>query len=260
MTREASSASGAAGTGAGRGDRGGAREGRRDPGGPEAEERAGPGEDRHRRHVRGGLAVGVRLGLAARGLPRKTDPCAFTKQARASAPVRASAGAAKRGPERVGARGAGPVEEAEVDEPLAREAVQRREARDRDGPGEEEERRLREDAAEAPHPVHVARPGDVDDLARPEEEERLEEAVVDDVEERARETEERPLRPARRAPREAGPEAEDDDPDVLDAVPGEEALEVVLPEGEGDAEDGRGDAEDEERVAPGRPAGRGRAR
>ena len=106
-------------------------------------------------------------------------------------------------------------------------------------------------AAEPSHPVHVARSGDVDGLARPEEEERLEEAVVDDVEEAAGEAEERPLRVSRRAPREAGPEAEDDDPDVLDAVPGQEALEVVLAESEGDAEDGGGGAQDEERVAPG---------
>ncbi len=104
---------------------------------------------------------------------------------------------------------------------------------------------------EPAHPVHVARPGHVRRLARPEEEERLEEAVIHDVEEPPGEAEERPLRAPRRAGAEADAETEDDDPDVLDAVPGEEALQVVLSESEGDAEDRRGGSEEEERVAPG---------
>jgi hypothetical protein len=77
----------------------------------------------------------------------------------------------------------------------------------------------------------------VHDRAGAEEEQRLEERVVPDVEEAAGEAEHDPLRSAERAADRRHAEPEQDDPDVLDRVVGEEALEVVLREREDHAEE-----------------------
>ena len=65
----------------------------------------------------------------------------------------------------------------------------------------------------------------------------------------------------RARPSSASPAPMRDDPDVLDAVVGEEPLQVVLPERERDAEHGR-DAppSDEQRPRPSRRAARRRSR
>ena len=88
-----------------------------------------------------------------RAVPRKTAPKTLTKQATASAPIRASAGAAKAAAERRAVpRPDERAEQAEVDEELADEAVQRRQAADRDRADQEAERGPR-------HRLAPARPG-----------------------------------------------------------------------------------------------------
>ncbi len=168
-------------------------------------------------------------------------------------PASASAGAAKPGEERLARPREGP-EEAEVDEELREEAVQGRQGRDGRAPDREGGARLRHLLQQAAHEVHLPRPRPVDHRPGTQEEERLEEGVEEDVQERPAEAERDPLRPRRGPPEEGDADSRRDDPDVLDARVGEEALEVVLPRGERGPVERRRRPEDEEEPAP--PRGR----
>ena len=59
----------------------------------------------------------------------------------------------------------------------------------------------------------------------------------------AAQAEDDPVRPAQRTADQGQAEAHDDDADVLDAVVGQQALQVVLADGEGDAQDARDHAQ-----------------
>jgi hypothetical protein len=130
------------------------------------------------------------------------------------------------------------VEEAEVDEPLADETVERRQAGNRDRTEGEEPGRPRHRSPESAELTHLAGAGGVQDGAGAEEEQGLEEAVIPDVQERAGEGELPPGGVGVFGGDEGAAETDENDADVFDAVVGEEAFEVVLAEGEGDAEDG----------------------
>ena len=97
-----------------------------------------------------------------------------------------------------------------------------------------------------------ARPPSDDDLTRArgvqhaagrEEEQRLEEAVVQHVEQRAAETEGHEVGAPERAAERGQTHADRDDADVLDAAVGEQALQILLRHGERDAEHARGRAD-----------------
>ena len=135
------------------------------------------------------------------------------------------------------------VEETQVDQPFADEAVERRQARDGHRAQREETRRPGHGAPEPPESTHLARPRRVQHGTGAEEEQPLEERVVPHVEQRPRERQSAPGRAAvlDRHQREA--ETDQDDADVLDAVIGEQPLQVMLAESEGDAQHGAHDTE-----------------
>ncbi len=98
--------------------------------------------------------------------------------------------------------------------------------------------------------VDVAGVGRVDDGAGAEKEQGLEEGVVPDVQQGAAQAEDDPVRPAQRSPEQGQAEAHDDDADVLDTVVGQEALQVVLADGEGDAKDAGNRAQPQDGPTP----------
>ena len=73
------------------------------------------------------------------------------------------------------------AEQAEVDEELTDEAVQRRQAADRDRPDQEAEGRPRHHLRQAAQVVDLAGVGRVDDRAGTQEQQGLEQRVVPDV-------------------------------------------------------------------------------
>ena len=124
-------------------------------------------------------------------------------------------------------------------QPLRGEAVQRRQAGDRHRADEERAARPGHPAQQAAEPVELERADRALERARAEEEQRLEDRVVERVQQRGGERERRPGVGAARAQHQAGAEAEHDDPDVLDRVQREQPLEVVLEERVDDAADRR---------------------
>ena len=93
------------------------------------------------------------------------------------------------------------------------------------------------------------------DGAGAEEQQPLEQRMVDHVQERAAVAEQRQQGRVETRAEHAQSDAEADDPDVLDAVVGEEALHVVLRKGEEHAEDARDRADQEQRPPPPRRRG-----
>ena len=149
-----------------------------------------------------------------------------------------------------------PREERLVGHPLADEPVERREPDDRHRADEERRPGERHPLGEAAQPLDVAGAGRVDHRARAEEQQALEERVVQGVQRRAREAEHRDHRVVIGHPQRPRADAEQDDPDVLDAVVGEEPLEVVLRERPEHAEHARDHAEAQDGPSPPRPAPR----
>ena len=137
----------------------------------------------------------------------------------------------------------------DVQEPLAHETVERWKSGDGHGANEEGRGRPRHPSRQAAHAIDLARVGAVNRRTRAEEKERFEEAVVPDVEQRARVAEEREERLAVRLREDTDPEPGHDDADVLDAVIREQTLEVVLRERERHAENARRDPGQQQRRA-----------
>ena len=129
---------------------------------------------------------------------------------------------------------------------LAHEDRERRHAGERQRREHEERRADRRHGEQAPDDPHVARAVAGDGRAGDEEREGLGDAVVHHVQQRA-------VGPDGAA--EAEPER--DDPDVLDAVVAEQALEVVLDQDERRRHDDRDEAEDEQHLRRERRAARG---
>ena len=140
-------------------------------------------------------------------------------------------------------------------QPLRGEAVQRRQARDRHRADEEGGAGPRHPPQEAAEPVDLERADRALERAGAQEEERLEDGVVHGVQERRPERERRPLVGAAGAQQQAGADAEHDDPDVLDRVQRQQALEVVLEERVDHAADRRERADGEHEQRRTRPAG-----
>ena len=99
--------------------------------------------------------------------------------------------------------------------------------------------------------VDVAGVDRVDDGAGAEEQEGLEQGVVPDVQQAAAQAQDDPIRAAQRTTDHGQADAHDDDADVLDAVIGEQPLQVVLADGKRDPEDARDHAQRQENHAPG---------
>ena len=131
-------------------------------------------------------------------------------------------------------------------QPLGGEAVQRRHAGDRHRADQEGAAGPRHPPQQAAEPVEVERADRSLEGARGEEEQRLEDGVVEHVQQRRGEGDRRPGRLALGGEEDRGAEAERDDADVLDRVEGEQPLEVVLDERVEDAAERREQADGED--------------
>ena len=116
------------------------------------------------------------------------------------------------------------------DQPLADETVQGGETTDGDRTDKEGRGRDGHASGEPARGIDVARPGRVENAARRFEEDALEEPVIGDVQQRSRVSQERDGRIVMALSEESHSNPEGDDPDVLDAVVGEEAFQVMLRE------------------------------
>ncbi len=157
-------------------------------GGEQADQEAGAEQDAHgQEHGKRGL-VGP-AAAAVRASPRKEMPKTLTKQARAKAPIRARTGAAKTARPSPRASPHRRLEQPKVDEPLADEPVQGGQAADRHRTAEETEAGPGQLPQQAAVTVDLPGAGGMDHGAGAEKEERLEEAVVDDVQQGSAEPE-----------------------------------------------------------------------
>ena len=116
-------------------------------------------------------------------------------------------------------------------QPLRDEAVERRQRRDRHAACEEGEGRQRHAMDEAAQPLHVALAGRRQYRAGAEEQQTLEEAVIEDVEQRRRHGERSGGRHPVRLEGERKAQPDEHDADVLDRAVGEQLLEVALQHG-----------------------------
>jgi len=153
-----------------------------------------------------------------------------------------------RGAEHVAARGDA-VEEPEVEQHLRDEAVQGRQGADGGRGRQEEDRRQGHVVRHAAQRIERRGAGLREDVARAEEEQRLEERVVEGVEQGPGQTAERHEVVARGLAQRRDAHAEQDDADVLDRGVGQQPLDVVLQRGEDHAPHARNDAQGQQEVA-----------
>ena len=144
----------------------------------------------------------------------------------------------------------GSVEQRLVGEPLGHEAVEGRDGRDGERADQEADGRGRHAAEKTAHLLHVARTGGVEQRAGTQEELALEHRVVERVVEGGHEREHGDTGLTERHGGHGGADAEQDDADVLDGVIGQQALDVMLLQGESHAEDRRDRTEDHDHEAP----------
>ena len=142
------------------------------------------------------------------------------------------------------------LEKPGIDQPFAGEAIQRRQGADGDGAEDEQRRRPRHAFRQPAHVFDVARVRGVDDGPGIEEEQRLEEAVVPDMQQRAAQPQDDPGRLVVRSAEQGQAYAHHDDPDVFDAAIGQDPLDVLLPDGEGDSRHAGDGADGQRRAAP----------
>ena len=115
-----------------------------------------------------------------------------------------------------------------VGQPFAHKPVERRQGRDGHRADQEEERRLRHPLDQPAHLLHVAGVRRVQDRARAQEQQRLEDRVVDGVIQPGDERQRRQHRVVRMQEHQGRPQPHQDDADILDAVIRQQPLEVVL--------------------------------
>ena len=156
--------------------------------------------------------------------------------------------------------GYGPAAEdrGDVDAPLAGESVEQRHTGDREGGDQRGDCGQWHVLHQSAQPVEVLGSGRVEHGAGVEEQEALEEAMIDRVEQRAVKTDHGQRHQARvsvsgRQQRQAGAEAENDVADLADAVEGQQTLALFLLQRLHRADEQRHGTEDGEDHAPGRP-------
>ena len=196
----------------------------------EAEDDAGgrqpslPGKHQDGRLARGRGGVAPRLG-------EEGDPVRLDKTGGGQRAGEREHGAAERKHQADEARRrAEALEQRLVGEPLADESVERRQGRDGDRADEEAERRDRHPLHQPAHVLHIARVGRMNHGPGAEEQERLEHGVIDRVVQPGGQGQRGEHRVAGVQEHQRRANAHQDDPDILDAVIGEQALEVVLHE------------------------------
>ena len=87
--------------------------------------------------------------------------------------------------------------------------------------------------------IDLARVHGMDDRPGAQEQERLEKGMVPHVEQGPAQTEHNPISSTQGAPEHGQAHTHDDDANVLNAVVSEQALQVMLADGEGDAQHAR---------------------
>ena len=142
------------------------------------------------------------------------------------------------------------LESAQENHHFADKAVQRRKSANRDRPDQEECRRPRHSFREPPKMIDFKRARRFENASRTEEQESLEQSVIDNVQETACKTEGGQPGEMQAEPQLAQSQADEDDSDVLHAVVGQQALQIVLRQGKKNAENPRADADDQKRPAP----------
>ena len=120
------------------------------------------------------------------------------------------------------------AEEPAKHDPLTDEAVERWQAHDRHRPHPERHRGQRHPAAQTPQLIDHPRPRGVHHRPRAQKQEALEQCMVERVQHRPHEAQHRHHRPPIGQPQHAHPHAQQDDPDILHAMIGEQPLEIVL--------------------------------
>ena len=220
-----------------------------------SDEGAAEGQDRHgREHADGRLPDSSRepARIGAAGRAEKGDPVDLHEAGQGQgADCREDGRRHDRRRDRL-ARQPDRPEEAEVYEKLAHEAVQGGKAANGHRADEKEGGGPGHGFRESAHEIDTPRPRAADRRSGAQEKERLEEAVIPDVEEAARQAEDQPIAPMGRAAEHREAEAHHDDADVFDAVVGQEPLKVVLGYREDDSEKAADHAQAEHRAAPGR--------
>ena len=185
------------------------------------------------------------------GSPRKTIPNALVKQAAASPPMRASPPMDKQPDDRQRRRrGQRRLAGRQVDEELAHEAVEGRQAGDGGRADQKGRGGPRHALRQAAEPVDLARVRRVQHRPGPQEEQPLEQRVVDHVEQAAGKPQGGDRDVVGAPPQDAHAEPQGDDADVLHAVIGEQPLQVVLGQGEQHAEHPGEQPDGDQRPAP----------
>ena len=139
-------------------------------------------------------------------------------------------------------------------QPFADKPVRWRQCGDRNGADQEACARPGHAPKQSPVLFHVPGVGGVHERAGPQKQQRLEHRMIDGVIEPGQQTERRKLLQAIRQKDHPGADAEQNDPDVLDTVEGEQTLEIVFHERVHDAQQGRdrADHQDGEPPPPGK--------
>ena len=167
--------------------------------------------------------------FSLRGSARNVIPKAFTKQAAASAAVKASSapamGNADAGQCRCRAESR---QQPLVSQPLADESIQRRQPGDGDGPDEKVESGPRHAPDQAAHFLHVACPRALQHAARAQKQQAFEDPMIERVKEPGDQRQRGELRVAKGAEEQRRSEPHENDADVLDAVIREQALQIVF--------------------------------
>jgi len=143
------------------------------------------------------------------------------------------------------------AQQAQVHEQFAHEAVEGRQAADGHRAREEGQGGPGHGLGQPAQLVQLARVRAVVHRPGAEEQQRLEQAVVPDVQQAAGHAQGDPLRMAGSAAEGGQAQAHEDDADVLHAVIGQKALQLVLADGQDHAEEPADRAQEQQRPAPG---------
>ena len=143
-----------------------------------------------------------------------------------------------------------PVKQSLEREPLAREAIQRRKPRDRDGTDQEACASHGHPSQQSPELFDLARAGRDDDAPGAEEQQALEDRVIQYVIETRGDADRRETRLTTGHGNHAGSDTQQDDADVLDAVIRQQPFEIVLHERIQHAQHGRHASHDENEHTP----------
>src|SRR5881296_635012 len=127
-------------------------------------------------------------------------------------------------------------EQPQINQKLADEPIQSRQAADRERSDQKAQRRARHSPSQTAEPVDLARFHGMNDRAGTQEQQPLEQRVIPDVQQGPAQTQDDPLRAAQRSSDQRQSNADQNNADVLDAAVGQQTFEIALADREGDAQ------------------------